>query len=325
MSDHMANQLRDWSPGRAVLSPDPGGLNRALDRAAAEHLREVAPHLAPKPEQAKPPLCRTCLMHHRDGENTLCSRFDPEPDGARDTCPRCGGTGVVRVTGITPDGRLGSVDTNCSVCAQLATAPPAPAPPAEAKGACAMLGEVIRSSGVPIQMVMRLTPEQACDALREIARKNGHEVVIEAPPAEAKGEMTPPHGIRCDRCLAGVPHERDRHCYSIAQLMEHIAALRTSAREAEERAEMYVRMHRQEVVDGVARLTAAFRERDEAREQREDLTEQIGRGQRLLSDTLRERDAAICQVAEACRERDLFERERDEAREQLAKERERRA
>jgi len=41
-ANHMAEQLRNWSPGRAVLPPDPDGLNRALDRAAAEHLREVA-------------------------------------------------------------------------------------------------------------------------------------------------------------------------------------------------------------------------------------------------------------------------------------------
>jgi len=47
MSDHMTDQLRAWSHGQAMLPPDPGGHNRALDRGAAEHLREVAPGLAP--------------------------------------------------------------------------------------------------------------------------------------------------------------------------------------------------------------------------------------------------------------------------------------
>ena len=44
--NHMAEQLRNWSPGQAMLPPDPNHHNRMLDRGAAEHLREVAPWLA---------------------------------------------------------------------------------------------------------------------------------------------------------------------------------------------------------------------------------------------------------------------------------------
>lgn len=146
-----------WSPARAgdTLPTDYGHHNRVLDRAAAEHLREVAPHVA----------------------------------GSPTGCPNCG---------------------NPKTPADWQAAPP---PAHEATG------------------------EMSREAL---------ELLLGNP--------------------AGIP---DYVANVIRTISKHDAALRTRAREAEERAEMYVRMHRQEVVDGVARLTAAFRERDEAREQRD--------------------------------------------------------
>lgn len=211
--DHMANQLRDWSPGRAVLSPDPGGLNRALDRAAAEHLREVAPHLA---------SCLSC-------QAGLCAEHGPTVTAGGLVCRNCGGAG--RYAGAT-DPRDGTIEWLACPCT-------APAPPQPERTA-----ETCFCGHCEYERDRRESPP--------------------APPAEAKGEMTPPHGIRCDRCLAGVPHERDRHCYSIAQLMEHIAALRTRAREAESFAAHWI-----------ARAATVLRERDEAREQREDLANEI--------------------------------------------------
>ncbi len=86
MSDHKTNQ--------AMLPPDPGGLNRALGRAAAEHLREVAPHLAPCPscqagicaEHGPTVTATTTGAHARDCGGTYrgCAPdcFKPSPSPA---------------------------------------------------------------------------------------------------------------------------------------------------------------------------------------------------------------------------------------------------
>ena len=130
-----------------------------------------------------------------------------------------------------------------------APAPPAPAEPRKGSKAWA-INEACRIVGIAYRGIGEYdeASDCFCSASPDADYRNGGRALafVEAavkeklareksPAPEAKGEMSPPHGIRCESCLAGAPHERDRHCYSVAQLMEHIAALRTRAREAEER------------------------------------------------------------------------------------------
>lgn len=310
-----------------LLAPDPGGHNRALDRVAAEHLRAVAPHLAP---------CLSC-------QAGICAEHGPTVTAAT--------TG--ERDGILSESRL-------LLAVPMPPVPPQPEPAkadAPRKGSKAWaIQEACRIVGIAFHGIAEYDEASDCfcsESPHQDYRNGGHALAFveqavreklareKAPAPEAAGEMSREEfeaavsdleytarvvGARICAGYPGAGRERLQIARSIeTRLIAAHDHLRASRDEERARADMYSDLHAKECQDGAQRLSAALRERDEAREQREDLTEQIGRGQRLLSDTLRERDAAICQVAEACRERDLFERERDEAREQLAKERERRA
>ena len=324
MSDHLTDQLRTWSPGQAMLPPDPDGHNRALDRVAAEHLRAVAPHLAPSapaPPQPEPVGTLSAVLADVTAER---SRQDlrwggPTHDDEHDI----------------PDwaGYLTEYIRKLLLC-----------------GADQQRHRLVQIAALAVAAAQSLDRRRAAPAS-----------LAPAPPAEAKGEMSPPHGIICDRCLAGTPHKRDRHCYSIAQLMEHIAALRTRAREAEERAERVEREldEAQEELDDTGNrvwdeVLAAVRnawgedrpyndspceliakiidERDEAREQREDLAneilagrsdlaaanaraEEVERGARTAAEAcdeaLRQRDTERAARVRAETEREAYRQDRD--------------
>ena len=94
-----------------LLPPDPDGLNRALDRAAAEHLREVAPHLAPclscqaglcaehgptvtvTTTGATPPRAEPTGIRERLGRT---DRYVPECETCKSGAERCPEHGLVR-------------------------------------------------------------------------------------------------------------------------------------------------------------------------------------------------------------------------------------
>ena len=225
MSDHLTDQLRNWSPGQAMLPPDPGGLNRALDRVAAEHLREVAPGLAPdasgypflsdeRPPAPAPPAEAT----RESVETTIRNEVRRHPVGGYDYVhvERAAATGEMsreEVVGFLSAVQDASIDAD---------------PRWLDNGVAAVLAN---------DRALRARANTAGELwLCEGCGK------VQTRPPEGGGHFTPP----------------DDHCGPVVPLADGIAALRTRAREAEERAERYA-----------ALVVELRRERDEAREQRD--------------------------------------------------------
>lgn len=147
-----------WSPARDLVAPDPGHHNRLLDRAAAEHLREVAPHLAP---------CLSC-------QAGLCAEHGPTVT-ATTTGARAAGALYVFYEGcedraytveVRPDGPV-LTDSTGATFVRASTATPAPPQP-----------DKFRDLKLP------------CPGCGAPLRAGTHHFCYAppAPPAEAKGE-----------------------------------------------------------------------------------------------------------------------------------------
>ena len=248
--DHMANLQRGWSPGQAMLPPDPDGLNRALDRAAAEHLREVAPHLAPSAPVPPQPEPRTCHCGAYTASECECRKRAPNapPQLERDELGRLCVNGQPH---RPADPRMLGAPF-CVVCYH----PLAPAPPAEAKH-----------------------HEEDC-----VCRECRPEMHSAQPPAEAKGEEMTAVGLRIaldafyrQGYYAGmadmsgnremVQEHADRAEVAVKPVLDAFAALRTRAREAEERAEKTTEHLLNSVAKAVRRGDELESERDEARQE----------------------------------------------------------
>ena len=250
MSDHVTSLVSGWSPGQAMLPPDPAGLNRALDRAAAEHLREVAPHLAPSAPAPPQPEPRTCHCGAYTASECECRKRAPNapPQLERDELGRLCVNGQPH---RPADPRMLGAPF-CVVCYH----PLAPAPPAEAKH-----------------------HEEDC-----VCRECRPEMHSAQPPAEAKGEEMTAVGLRIaldafyrQGYYAGmadmsgnremVQEHADRAEVAVKPVLDAFAALRTRAREAEERAEKTTEHLLNSVAKAVRRGDELESERDEARQE----------------------------------------------------------
>jgi len=250
MSDHVTSLVSGWSPGQAMLPPDPAGLNRALDRAAAEHLREVAPHLAPSAPAPPQPEPRTCHCGAYTASECECRKRAPNapPQLERDELGRLCVNGQPH---RPADPRMLGAPF-CVVCYH----PLAPAPPAEAKH-----------------------HEEDC-----VCRECRPEMHSAQPPAEAKGEEMTAVGLRIaldafyrQGYYAGmadmsgnremVQEHADRAEVAVKPVLDAFAALRTRAREAEERAEKTTVHLLNSVAKAVRRGDELESERDEARQE----------------------------------------------------------
>lgn len=143
-----------------------------------------------------------------------------------------------------------------------------------------------------------LTKDEA-EAYEEVLEREFSLTLVPAPPAtEATGEMSGP-GTLYGRIVAflkttvGTAAAHDRALEQAWKLLgdalpvlrgadEAITALRSSREAERQRAEMYVDMHRRECIDGAARLMAAFRERDEARQERDSERDRANRAEAMI-------------------------------------------
>jgi hypothetical protein len=315
----MSETKAPWSPARAVLPPDPNGHNRALDRVAAEHLREVAPGLAaspapPQPEPAKAnaprkgskawaiqEACRIVgiafhgIAEYDEASDCFCSE-------SRDQDYRNGGHALAFV--------------EAAVREKLAREK-SPAPEAtgehKAKRLAARLrmnapptnyGDLLREAADYLETIPET--ERQMRAWRKMA-ENPREPV-ECKP-EATGEMAAPAVVASVYCtfrdmLGEIDSKTTWMRASLTELEEEYVKARTRAREAEGREAKWRRelsaacelseRAREIVVSALNQppehyydkhdngewsaehiafaIRSLFRERDEAREQRDDLS-----------------------------------------------------
>lgn len=254
-----------------LLAPDPGGHNRALDRVAAEHLRAVAPHLAP---------CLSC-------QAGICAEHGPTVTAAT--------TG--ERDGILSESRL-------LLAVPMPPVPPQPEPAkadAPRKGSKAWaIQEACRIVGIAFHGIAEYDEASDCfcsESPHQDYRNGGHALAFveqavreklareKAPAPEAAGEMSREEfeaavsdleytarvvGARICAGYPGAGRERLQIARSIeTRLIAAHDHLRASRDEERARADMYSDLHAKECQDGAQRLSAALRERDEAREQRD--------------------------------------------------------
>lgn len=212
-----------------LLPPDPDGLNRALDRAAAEHLREVAPHLAP---------CLSC-------QAGLCAEHGPTVTATTTgaTPPRAEPTGIRE--------RLGRTDRYVPEC------------------------ETCKSGAerCPEHGLVRYGTPPAPEAADEMSREDFDSLEERLIPYWRQGVYVGLAEMQGNRDMAMEHVERGKE--ALQPVVVAWTALRASRDEERARADMYSDLHAKECQDGAQRLSAALLERDEAREQREDLANEI--------------------------------------------------